>query len=290
MYSKGVMEVATEVETIMISDLRYPSLLKEIADPPKVLYVRGRLELEGRESVAVVGARKPTPYGIQVTERLVGAIAQSCVVVSGLAYGIDAQAHRSAVSGGGLTVAVLGSGVDDASIYPAEHRGLVEDIIRSGGAVISEYPPGTGPQRHHFPQRNRIIAGLSRKIVVVEAGAESGALITAGLGLDYNREVLAVPGPITSENSVGPNQLIAAGAKPVLSASDIIKIETVPIVRDLTEVEQIVYNTLVSGGKTIDEVVQATGLPASEVNSLITLLEMRGIIINSGSGSFGVRQ
>lgn len=290
MYSKNDMEVAADVKVITIDDPGYPQLLREIADPPRVLYVRGNLALEGKETVAVIGTRKPTPYGVQVTEKLVRDIARQCIIISGLAYGIDAQAHKAAVSSGGITVAVLGSGVDDTSIYPADNRGLAQEIIQSGGAVISEYPPGTEPQRHHFPQRNRIIAGLSSKIVVVEAGEGSGALITAGLGLDYNREVLAVPGPITSPASTGPNQLIAAGARPVLEASDIAEILITLIDNNLTEVEQIVYNTLVAGSRTINEIVQLTNLPAAEINTLVTLLEMKGIIINGGGGSFGVRQ
>lgn len=288
MYSREEMEVSTEIVKISIDEPIYPAWLREIADPPKEIYVRGKLGWQ-LPVVAIVGSRKPTAYGVQVTAQLVETIAGQSIVVSGLAYGIDAQAHRSAVKKNGITVAVLGSGIDDASIYPTSHLGLANEILRTGGALISEYPPGTPPLPHHFPQRNRIIAGLSQKIVVVEAAEGSGALITARLGLDYNREVLAVPGMVTNPNAWGPNQLIAEGAKPVLKPSDVIEIVPEKIKEDLTETEEIVYNTLVSGPRKVDELVQLTGLPASEINMIVTLLEMRGIIMQLGGGSFGVK-
>ncbi len=289
MYSEKDMEVATDIRQISIGDQEYPQTLREIADPPAILYVRGNLDWGESEVVAVVGTRKPTAYGTQITNQLVEAIARNCVIVSGLAYGIDAEAHKAAVKVKGITVAVLGSGVDDASIYPPEHRGLAREILKNGGALISEYPPLAEPLRYHFPQRNRIIAGLSQKIVVIEAGEGSGALITAKLGLDYNREVLAVPGPVTSPMSMGPNSLIAEGAKPVLCPSDVVEINVQKIQTDLTEVEQIVYNTLVPGSRTADEITQMTGLTAAEVNTTITLLEMKGVIMNTGAGGFSIK-
>ncbi len=225
MYSEKDMEVATDIRQISINDDEYPESLREIADPPAILYVRGSLDWDQqKEVVAVVGTRKPTSYGLQIATQLVEVIAKQCVIVSGLAYGIDAAVHKAALRKEGVTVAILGSGLDDASIYPREHRKLAQEILRKGGALISEYPPLAEPLKHHFPERNRIIAGLSQKIVVVEAGERSGALITANLGLDYNREVLAVPGPVTSLMSMGPNQLIAEGAKPVLRPSDVVEI------------------------------------------------------------------
>ncbi len=283
------MEVATDIRQISIGDVEYPQSLREIADPPPILYVRGNLNWGELEVVAVVGTRKPTSYGTQVATQLVEAIARNCVIVSGLAYGIDSVAHRASVKVGGITVAVLGTGIDDASIYPAENRGLAQEILKNGGALISEYPPLSEPLKHHFPQRNRIIAGLSQKIVVIEAGEGSGALITAKLGLDYNREVLAVPGPVTSPMSMGPNSLIAEGAKPVLYPSDVVEISVQKIQTDLTEVEQIVYNTLVSQTRTADEITQITGLKAAEVNTIITLLEMKGVIMNTGAGGFSIK-
>jgi len=284
------MEVATEIREIKITDAQYPQLLREIADPPQVLYVRGNLDWGEAETIAIVGARKPTPYGIQITTQLGEAIANYCIIVSGLAYGIDSLAHQAAVKKGAKTVAVLGSGIDDMSIYPPTNRELAWEILRNGGALISEYPAGTPPLPHQFPQRNRIIAGLSCKVVVVEGGEGSGALITAKLALDYNREVLAVPGMVTNPNAFGPNHLIAEGAKPVLTPGDVIEIRPEERNDILTEPEQIVYNTCVSGAKTVDEIAHLTNLPAAEINTIVTLLEMRGIIMNLGAGSFGVRK
>jgi DNA processing protein len=217
-------------------------------------------------------------------------MASGTVIVSGLAYGIDSCAHQAAVKKGAITVAVLGCGIDDASIYPSTNRGLAQEILANGGALISEYPSGTPPLPHQFPQRNRIIAGLSEKVVVIEASEGSGALITARLALDYNREVLAVPGMVTSPNSWGPNHLIAEGAKPVLTPDDIVEIVPETIHTDLTEAEERVYNTLGPKPLTVDEIAQVTNLAISEINIIVTLLEMRGIIVNTGSGSFGIKR
>jgi len=284
------MEVATDIRRIGLDDPGYPAWLCEVPDAPKEIYVRGELMTKDLPRVAVVGTRKPTPYGVQVTERLVSAIAPHCVVVSGLAYGIDALAHQAAVKAGGITWAVLGTGLDDASIYPAKHLSLARQIIASGGALISEYAPGTPPMQHHFPMRNRIIAGLSEKVVIIEAPESSGAVITAKLALDYNRDVLAVPGPIFSPNSVGTNRLIAEGAKPVLSASDIIEVTTTVNSEKLTEREAMIYNALVAGPRHINEVVQITGLGMAIVSSELTLLEIQGKVRCVGNGTFTVIQ
>lgn len=289
MYSVKDMEVLTDIRQISINDAEYPAMLKEIADPPTMLYVRGNLQWGALPVVAIVGTRKPTNYGVQVAKKISETIANHCVVVSGLAYGIDSLAHQAVVQRGGITVAVLGSGVDDESIYPPTNRGLAMTILQNGGALISEYPPKSEPLKYHFPQRNRIIAGLASKIVVVEASEGSGALITARLGLDYNREVLAVPGEIINPSAYGPNLLISEGAKPVLAPSDVVEIEPAVVRENLTQAEAIVYNSIVSGAKTVDEMARATNLPVAEINIIVTLLEMRGIIINTGAGSFGVK-
>lgn len=216
MYSEKVMEAAIEVGLISFDDPRYPALLREIPDAPKALYFRGNLELLGMPTTAVVGSRKPTDYGIEVTKIVVGKLSATQVVVSGLAYGIDALAHQETLSSGGKTIAVLGSGLDNASIYPAVHVGLANRIVEAGGLLLSEYPPGSPPLKFHFPARNRIIAGLSQQLIVIEAEEVSGTAITAQLALEYNRDVWAVPGPITSPLSRGTNMLIAAGAKPLV--------------------------------------------------------------------------
>ena len=202
-------------------DEQFPALLREIYDPPLLLYIRGELPHDV-PCVAIVGSRKATQYGKTATNLLVRPLAsRGLTIVSGLAYGIDAEAHRATLAVHGKTIAVLGSGSDDAALYPRAHRQLAADIVASGGAVITEYPPGTRPQGYFFPQRNRIIAGLSRALVVVEADEKSGALITARLALDQNREVFAVPGPITSDLSRGTNGLLRDGAAPARSADDI---------------------------------------------------------------------
>lgn len=199
-----------------------PPLLPHIYDPPLALYVRGKLPGDAL-AIAVVGSRTATPYGRAATQALVRPLsARGLVIVSGLAFGIDAEAHRAALETHGTTVAVLGTGVDEASVYPRSHRQLAKDIVAASGAVASEFPPGTTARPEHFPQRNRIIAGLARATVVVEATTQSGALITARLALAENREVLAVPGPITAPTSEGTNRLLREGAAPALSADDIL--------------------------------------------------------------------
>lgn len=281
-------EVATDIFEVEFDDSRYPDILREIADAPRKLYVRGNLDWVAAKKIAVVGSRKPTPYGIQATARLIEPIARNCVIISGLAYGIDSLAHQAAIKAGGVTVAVLGSGLDDSSIYPPRHLGLAHKILDKGGALISEYPPGTKPLKHHFPLRNRIIAGLSDRLVVIEAAEGSGALITAKLALDYNRDVAAVPGPIFSSNSVGTNWLITQGAQAVLKPSDIAEVSHEKDVANLTGAQEIIYNTLMSGPKHPSEIVQLTNLSMSVVNSTMTMLEMRGVVINTGKGTFAL--
>ena len=198
----------------------FPSELLELADPPILLFGRGDMRLLGRTSVAVVGTRRPTDYGVSVTEQLVSGLVRAGVVVwSGMARGIDSVAHRAALDGGGATVAVLGSGIDVP--YPREHAGLLEEIARAG-LVLSEFMPGEPPLTHHFPQRNRILACLAHGVLVVEARPDGGALITAEAG-SGSRPIMAVPGPIGRLTSLGPNRLIQDGAKLVVEVADILE-------------------------------------------------------------------
>ncbi|MGA8944041.1 MAG: DNA-processing protein DprA [Thermoactinomyces sp.] len=207
------------IQTVTFFDEEYPALLKEIAQPPWVLYVRGDASLLSGKALAVVGTRRPTPYGLRAARELVaGLVALDWTIVSGMASGIDGEAHRSALEAKGRTIAVLGTGVD--VIYPKHHRSLYEKIAREG-AVISEMPPGTQPFPWVFPQRNRIISGLSQGTLVIEAAERSGSLITAEFSMEQGREVFAVPGPMTSRQSQGTLQLIQDGAKCVRSVSDI---------------------------------------------------------------------
>ena len=287
------MEVATEIIEIAKNDSRYPTILREIPDAPEKIFVRGNWDrmfksIQEIEAIGVVGSRKATPYGIAVTKQLIGQIASNAIVISGLAYGIDALAHETTIKSGGLTIAVLGSGLDDKSIYPAKNLNLAHQIIMKGGVLISEYAALTPPLPHHFPLRNRIIAGLCSKLLVIEAGEKSGALITAKLALDYNREVLAIPGPIGSEMSKGPNKLIQEGAILVLRASDIVAINTSQQAQNLTEDEQKIYKALVSNPQHLDNIVRETELPTAQVLSSLTMLEMKGVVINTGSGTFSI--
>lgn len=217
-----------EWQTLTLDEVAYPSLLKEIHDPPPSLFVRGELDLANKLVVAVVGSRKATSYGRQAVSKIVTYLAESgVVIVSGLAFGIDAAAHEAALAGGGVTIGVLGTPIDQ--IYPASHRQLAERMIASHGAVISEMAPGTEIHRGAFPRRNRIIAGLAQITIVVEAALASGSLITASLALAENRDVMAVPGPITSATSQGTNNLLKLGARVITEANDVFELLGVPV-------------------------------------------------------------
>jgi DNA processing protein len=273
----------------------YPGLLSRIADPPGVLFVRGRFEPCDALAVAVVGARNASPYGKRVAWQLAGGLARAgYTVISGLARGIDAAAHRGALDAGGRTLAVLGTGV--LTIYPPEHEDLAAEVL-ARGAVVSEAPPLSEAHAGAFPQRNRIVSGLSLGTVVVEAAERSGALITARLATEQGREVFAVPGPIDSRTSRGCHGLIRDGAKLVESVDDILEelgplFETAvgrdgrtvksPAELDLGDVERQVLaavdGNMVAGACDIDAVVSETALAASQVLSTIGVLEMRRIV------------
>jgi len=221
-FIKQVKQACEERKIVVITyfDSQYPPYLKEIPQPPWVLYVRGDVELLQSPSLAIVGARKPSTYGIQTTRKFAsGLVAEGLTIVSGMAYGIDTEAHQSALEHDGKTIAVLASGVD--VVYPKRNRSLYQEIIKHG-TVLSESPPGTSPKPGLFPQRNRLISGLSLGTLVVEAAKNSGSLITANCSLEQNREVFAVPGPIHSPLSAGTLQLIQEGAKCVVTLQDIL--------------------------------------------------------------------
>lgn len=284
-----VEKIDDEVTVVKFGDTAYPPLLSELPDPPDVLYIRGKLPIFDT-ALAVVGTRRATPYGKEVTRIITSDLArQKIVIVSGLALGIDGVAHEATLDAGGATVAVLGSGVDEHTIYPTSHRRLAERIIASGGAVVSEYPPGFKPTQYSFPARNRVIAGLSRGTLVTEAPAESGALITARHALDYNRDVFAVPHPITSLTGLGCNNLIRLGAALARNAVDVMETmhitwlpETSQPAPVLNETEGKVMSKLSRIGVHIDQLAVLAGLPATVVMSTLTLLEMRGLVKNAG--------
>jgi DNA processing protein len=275
----------------------YPSRLREIYDPPPLLYVLGNTELLNRHVLAIVGARRPTPYGNQMAERLAKDLAaRGLVIASGLARGIDASAHRGALSSGsGSTIAVLGCGID--VVYPKENKKIFEEIEKRG-AIITEFPMGTFPAPQNFPIRNRIISGMALGVVVVEGAQYSGSLITARLAMEFGREVYGVPGNATQPSSFGPNQLIKQGAKLVTSWEDVVEELPTPVRAELVPVEAAsaeertllvqealgpterpIYELLTPDeARHVDEIVERSGLTSSEVLAALFDLELRGVV------------
>jgi len=275
---------------------KYPKLLLQIYDAPEILYYRGNLDNINQFNIAVVGSRKYTAYGAQITEAIVkDLVRHGLTIVSGLALGIDTIAHNMAVKEGGNTIAVLGCGINNRAIYPSINKGLAERIIDSGGVVFSEFPLNTPPLRHHFPQRNRIVSGLSMGTLVVEAAEKSGALITSKYALDQNREVFAVPGNIYSPVSQGPNSLIKQGAKAVTCAQDIIetfeienipaKIESRKIIADTPE-ERLIISHLSHEPIHIDEIIRLTNLSTATAGGTLIMMEMKGLVRNIGGTKY----
>ena len=281
-----------KIKVLTIDDAEYPKLLKQIYDPPLLIYYRGDLEAFSDFSLAIVGTRKYTPYGQQVTEKITkDLVANGLTIVSGLALGVDTLAHLATVEAGGRTVAVLGCGLDRQSIYPWQNRYLADKIQASGGIVLTEYPLCAQPLKHHFPQRNRLISGLSLGTLVIEAGEKSGSIITAMHALDQNRDVFAIPGNIYSAYSSGTNSLIKLGAKLVAGAKDILEslnltqavafTENKKIIPESAE-EALILSRLSHEPMEIDDLIRLTKLDASVINSTLTLMEMKGIIKNLG--------
>ncbi len=273
----------------------YPPQLREIPDPPPVLYVRGDIQVaEFARTVAIVGTRRMSSYGRQAAERLAEGLVQAGVcVVSGMAAGIDSAAHRGALEAGGRTVAVWGTGLQE--VYPASNRSLAQRIYASG-AVVTEYPLGMRGIPENFPQRNRIISGLSRGTVVVEAPRQSGALITARYALEQNREIMAVPGDVFAETSRGTNALLFRGeARAVTSARDVletlaidaptVQLELAPAARPVGD-ERSVYACLSAEPRHIDELARATELPAQRVSAILSIMEIRGLARHTGAGQY----
>ena len=268
-------------------DPEYPALLGEVSDPPLGLFVRG--ELAPAPRVAVVGSRRPTAYGRQVATMLGEELARAGVVVlSGMARGVDGAAHRGALEvAGGSTWAVWGTGPD--RVYPPEHGSLAEEISERG-ALLTEYPPGTPPRRHHFPERNRILAGLADAVVVVEAASRSGALVTARLAVDEGRDVFAVPGSIFSELSVGPNTLLRLGARPLLVPADVLDLLDVDAkvaVGPAAGMASTLERHLAAGESlTADELAARAGVGVGEVLARLLELEVAGVVARSPDGRY----
>jgi DNA processing protein len=278
-----------EIMALTWDDSAYPRLLKEIYAPPPVLYVRGQLLPDDEWAVGVVGTRRATLYGKQVARMLGQDLARSRVtVVSGLARGIDSIAHQAALDAGGRTIAVMACGLD--RVYPPEHRHLARAIMERG-ALVSDYPVGTPPEAGNFPPRNRIISGLSLGVVVVEAGAKSGALITSDFAEEQNREVFAVPGSIVSRNSAGCNRLIQDGAKMVLSIEDILEELNLTMIEHQSEARAVLpadqteaqLLALISDAPVhMDEICRSSQLPIQQVSSTLAMMELKGMVRQIG--------
>ncbi|MAG11734.1 MAG: DNA-protecting protein DprA [Parcubacteria group bacterium] len=275
-----------DIRLVRFFDDEFPELLSHIFDPPAVLFVRGFLNPKMEMPIAVVGSRKMTHYGEQIIDTIIPSLVKSnCSIISGLALGADGRAHEQTLKSSGYTVAVLGSGNDDAHLYPRQHAQLARRIIDSGGAVISEFPPHTPPLKHHFPLRNRIISGLSRGTFVVEAAEKSGSLITARVALEQNREVFASPGSVFSHTSIGCNQLIAMGAHCVTSAKNILDVFQIDT-EEQTSIsytpnspdEAVILSVLSHEAMHIDDCIVKAELPAARVMTLLTMLETKRIV------------
>jgi len=274
----------------------FPELLQQIHDCPKELHIDG--VLPSGPAIAIVGTRKPTQYGREQAYRLSYELAEAgMTIVSGLAYGIDAIAHRAALDAGGKTIAVLGCGLDVC--YPAANQALARDIVAKGGAVLSEYQLKTPALKHHFPARNRIISGFSLGVLVPEADARSGSLITALLALDQNRTVLAVPGNITSERSAGPNNLIRAGAVPVHRTADVwtglglqLPVANPPagtVQPSQSSSQDAILDQLARSAATTNQIARQTGLSAAQVSARLIGLEVLGQVLSLGGGYWMIR-
>ena len=287
---------------LALDDEAYPALLKTIPDPPMLLFVRGNKDCLGLPQLAMVGSRNPTPVGLETARMFARHLSVSgLAITSGMALGIDSASHRGALDAGGVTIAVCGCGLD--RVYPAGQESLAESIIQSG-ALISEFPPGTPPSRKNFPQRNRIVSGLSMGTLVVEAARASGSLITARHAAEQGREVFAVPGSIHNPQSRGCHQLIRQGAKLVESATDIFEElgamvgvlaetgyedearETVTPAADQDRSHQQLLTTLGDETLPIDTLAERSGLTAREVSSMLLILELQGLVQTAPGGRY----
>jgi DNA processing protein len=275
-----------DIRALSSESAHYPLLLKEISSSPAFLFFRGDPQLlSALHPVAVVGTRRISDYGRQVLQEIIPPLVQAGVtIVSGLAHGIDGLAHEIALQHGGKCIAVLGNGLD--IIYPSAHRNLARDILTSGGAIVSELPPGMGPLPQFVPARNRIISGLSKATIVVEAKEKSGSLITAQFALEQNRDVYAVPGNIFSENQQGTNQLIAQGAYPLLSAQQLLhqlelssshQLPTAAVLSFDSPEEKTLYEAL-QEPRSLNELAQHATIDISKISQLLSMMELKGFV------------
>lgn len=293
-YAKTITD--SGIKWMSLFDESYPAPLKQIYDPPIVLYYKGEILPEDEKAIAIVGTRKITGYGKAVTEQFARGLSNAgLTIVSGLARGVDTQAHKTALEENGRTLAILGGGLNE--IFPPENIGLAKEIANRLGAVISEFPPTYPSLAGNFPARNRVISGLSKAVLVTEAAQDSGSLITARLALEQGREVYAVPGPITSSLSAGPIDLIKEGARPVSTVADILDdlgIGSVSGVKSqvsrdvLGETELKVLDCLENESMYIDEICRKVNMASSVVSAALLKMEIAGFVQNLGSGTYCV--
>ncbi|MEI7425890.1 MAG: DNA-processing protein DprA [Candidatus Moraniibacteriota bacterium] len=284
------------IRVIDFASADYPKLLKEIHNPPYLIYTRGEFVFNEMPTIAIVGSRKFSAYGEQLASTFAHDLALAgFAIVSGLALGIDAISHQGALKTQGKTIAVLGSGVDDESIYPRANFNLAQEIIEKGGMLLSDYAPGTQPTRMTFPARNRIIVGLSLGTLVIEAGEKSGALITARMAMESNREVFAIPGSLFSPTSIGTNNLIKSGAKMVTCVQDILEefnfSQATPTKQTMLKLpdnkeEEILLTILSNVPLHIDTIAKQSDLTVSVISSTLTMMEIKGWIKNLGGQNY----
>lgn len=276
----------TEIVKIAFGEKNYPRLLKKIVNPPKLLYVQGNI-FPKENCFAIVGTRRCTSYGKQITREIAVDLAEAgLTIVSGFASGIDTEAHKAVIERGKRTIAVLGTGLDEKSIYPKSNLKLMKRILENGGALISEFPPKTHGTKYTFVQRNRIISGLSLGVLVVEARTKSGALITANYAISQKRKLFAIPGSIYSQTSKGCNHLIKNGAKLTEGANDILKELNLPILSKKKEIvgenleENLILESLKEGALDVEKIIEKTKLHAAKVLTTLSILEIKGKIKN----------
>lgn len=281
-----------DIRLVTISDKSYPSQLLELDDPPLWLFYRGELSNCDAKLLSIVGTRKPSQYAVAAIEQLTPEwLLANIVTVSGLAYGVDASVHRRSLDSGGRTIAVLAGGLD--KVYPTTHTQLADEIVRRGGLILSEYPPFVRPQPYRFPIRNRIVAGLSRATVIIEARAQSGTLTTARSAIDYSRDLFVLPGRITDEASVGGNLLIAAGATLLYSANQLaeyfgIRPAEAPT-PNLDTAEGQLLHLLTDASYDLDQLVAKTGMTIENILGLVTRLELSGSIFQDSAGRYSTK-
>jgi len=284
-----------KINSILPERHQFLQIISTIAHVPKRLYILGSLPETRIPTVAIVGSRKPTSYGKEVTYQLAYELAKKgVVIISGLAYGVDAIAHRAALDAGGTTIAILANGLD--TIYPSAHAGLAKQILAQGGAIISEYEPAVGARDFQFLARNRIVSGLADAVIVTEAAARSGTLATINHALDQNKEVFAVPGNITSPLSVGCNNVIKQGAHPITSANDVLEIIAPHLLEPQTTLalgsnpqEITIIKLLQQGVRAGEQLQQQSGIPAAEFSQTLSMLEINGDIRPLGGNRWTLR-